>query len=141
MYSQLMHYFRENKLFSTQQYDFKPNRSTELAALELMDQNIDYMNKSRCPIKIYIDLSKAFDILDHNILLSKLKFYGLDDKAINLLRSYLSNMDQFVQLDNIKSNHHLISRGIPQGSVIGPLLLNIVINDLTNATAKFDHDK
>ena len=135
MHSQLMHYFRENKLFSTQQYGFRPNRSTELAALELMDRNIDNMNKSRCPINIYVDLSKAFDSLDHNILLSKLKFYGLDDKAINLLRSYLSNRDQFVQLGNIKSNHHLISRGIPQGSVIEPLLFNIVINDLTNATA------
>ena len=51
----------------------------------------------------------------------------------------MSNRDQFVQLCNIKSNHHLISRGIPQGSVIGPLLFNIVINDLTNATTKFDH--
>ena len=82
MHSQLMHYFSENKLFSTQQYGFRPNRSTELAALELMDRNIDNMNKGRCPINIYVDLSKAFDSLDHNILLSKLKLYGLDDKAI-----------------------------------------------------------
>ena len=140
-----MHYYSENKLFSTQQYGFRPNRSTELAALELMDLNIDNMNKSRCRINIYIDLSKAFDSLDHNILMSKLNFYELDDKATNLdlLRSYLSNRDQFVQLGNIKSNHQLISRDIPylipQGSVIGPLLLNIVINDLTCATAKFDH--
>ena len=74
MYSQLMHYFSENKLFSTQQNGFRPNRSTELAALELMDRNIDNMNKSRCSINIYVDLSKAFDSLDHNILLSKLKF-------------------------------------------------------------------
>ena len=91
MHSQLMYYFSESKLFSTQQYGFQPNRSTEIAALELMDRNIDNINKSRCPINIYIyiyiyiyiDLSKVFDSLDHNILLSKLKFYGLDDKAIN----------------------------------------------------------
>ena len=104
-----------------------------------MDRNIDNMNKSRCSINIYVDLSKTFHSLDHNILLSKLKFYGLHDKAINSLRSYLSSRDQFVQLGNIKSNHHLISCSIPQRSVIGPLLFNIVINDLTNATAKFDH--
>ena len=54
MHLQLMHYFSENKLFSTQQYIFRPNRSTELAALELMDRNIDNMNKSRCPINIYM---------------------------------------------------------------------------------------
>ena len=76
-----------------------------------MDQNIDNMNKSCCPINVYIDLSKAFDSLDHNILLSKLKYYGLDDKAITLLRSYLPNKDKYVQLGNINSNHHLISRG------------------------------
>ena len=102
MHSQLMHYFSENKLFSTQQYCFRPNKSPDLAALELMDRNIDNMNKSRCTINIYVDLSKAFDSLDHNILLSKLNFYGLDDKATNLLRSYLCNRDQFVQLGNIK---------------------------------------
>ena len=104
-----------------------------------MDRNIDNINESRCPTNIYVDLSKAFDSMDHNILLSKLKFYELDDKTINLLRSYLSNRDQFVQLGNIKSNHFLISRGKPRGSAIGPFLFNIVINDLTNATAKLDH--
>ena len=73
MHSQTMHYFSENKLFSTLQYGFRPNRSTELAALELMARNIDNINKSRCPIIIYADLSKAFDSLDQNILLSKIK--------------------------------------------------------------------
>ena len=101
MHSQPTQHFSENKLFSNQQYGFWRNRSTELSALELMDRNMDNMNKSRCPI--ILDLSQAFDSMDHGILLSKLRFYGLDDKAINLLRSYLSNRDQFVQLGDIKS--------------------------------------
>ena len=77
MHSQLLEYFRANKLLSSQQYGFIPNRSTELATLELMDRNISAMNNQLTPINIYLDLSKAFDSLDHNILVSKLKYYGV----------------------------------------------------------------
>ena len=69
MHSQLMHYFTSNELFSSQQYGFRANRSTELAALELMDRNINNMNKNLTPINIYVDLSKAFDCLKHDILM------------------------------------------------------------------------
>ena len=120
----------------SQQYGYRENRSTELAALELMDRNLDNMNRNLTPVNVYIDLSKAFDCLDHNILLSKLKFYGLNDNAIKLLKNYLSDRNQYVQLGNTKSQLHGISRGIPQGSVMGPLLFNIVINDLNAATKK-----
>ena len=61
MHSQLMEYFTSHKLLSNQQYGFGPNRSTELATLELMDRNINNMNKNSCPVNIYLDLSKAFD--------------------------------------------------------------------------------
>ena len=138
MHNQMMDYFTSNKLFSSQQYRFRPNRSTELAALELMDRNIDNMNQNFSPINIYIDLCKAFDCLDHAILLSKLKYYGLNVNAIKLLKNYLSDRDQYVQLGNFKSQYHNISCGIPQGSVMGPLLFNIVINDLHSATKSFD---
>ena len=138
MHTQLTDYFTLNKLFTSQQYGYRENRSTELAALELMDRNLDNMNRNLTPVNVYIDLSKAFDCLDHNILLSKLKFYGLNDNAIKLLKNYLSDRNQYVQLGNTKSQLHGISRGIPQGSVMGPLLFNIVINDLNAATKKFD---
>ena len=85
MHTQLMDYFTLNKLFPSQQYGYGANRSTELAALELMDRNLDNTNRNLTPV--YIDLSKAFDCLDHNILLSKLKFYGLNDNAIRLLKN------------------------------------------------------
>ena len=68
---------------------FRANRSTELAALELMDRIINNMNKNLTPINIYVDLSKAFDCLNHDILLSKLRFYGLSDDALSLLKNYL----------------------------------------------------
>ena len=86
MHTQLTDYFTLNKLFTSQQYGYRANRSTELAALELMDRNLDNMNRNLTPVNVYIDLSKAFDCLDHNILLSKLKFYGLNDNAIRLLK-------------------------------------------------------
>ena len=127
MHTQLMDYFTLNKLFTSQQYGYRANRSTELAALELLDRNLDNMNRNLTPVNVYIDLSKAFDCLDHNILLSKLKFYGLNDNAIRLLKNYLSDRDQYVQLRNTKSQLHGISRGTPQGSVMGPLQLILLL--------------
>ena len=78
-----MTYFNTNNLFAPQQYGFRPNCSTELAALELMDRNINAMNTNLTHLNIYLDLSKAFDSLDHYTLLSKLKYYGLNYKALD----------------------------------------------------------
>ena len=77
MNSQLMEYFTSHQLLSSQQYEFRPNRSKELVTLELMDRNINYMNENFCQVNIYLDLSKAFDSSNYDILLSKLKYYGL----------------------------------------------------------------
>ena len=72
---------------SSQQYGFIPNRSTELATLELMDRNIRAMNNQLTPINIYLELSKAFDSLDHNILVSELKYYGVQGVSLDLLKT------------------------------------------------------
>ena len=120
----MMDYFTSNELFSSQQYGFKPNRSTELAALESMDRNIDSMNQIFSPVNIHADLSKAFNCLDHAILLNKLKYNGLNDNAIKSVKKYFSVRDQYVQLVNFKSQIYNILCGIPRD--LGPLLFIIV---------------
>ena len=102
MHIQLMEYFTFHNLLASQQYGFKPNRSTELAALELIDKNINYTNHGFCCVNNYLDLSNAFYSLNYNILFSKVKFYGIQSKTLQLLKSYLSDKSQFVQIDNVK---------------------------------------
>ena len=137
IWDQLNHYFVSNNLLCPQQYGFTKNSSTELAALEVIDRLLNQLNKQKIPINFYLDLSKAFDSLCHYILLEKLSYYGVQNKSKDLLESYLSNRKQFVQIGEIVSQVKPISMGVPQGSVIGPLLFNIVNNDIIKSSSKF----
>ena len=81
-----------------------PMAITKLAALEIIDRITQHLDKGATPINIYLDLSKAFDTLDHNILLHKLKHYGIQDNALDLFRSYLTERQQYVDFNGTKSN-------------------------------------
>ena len=95
------------------------------------------MDKSEVPLAIFIDLSKAFDTLDHDILLYKLKFYGLTGNSINLKKCYLTNRQQYVHYDNTYSNFLKITTGVPQGSILGPLIFLIYMNDIHKSSNLF----
>ncbi len=90
------------------------------------------------PIGIFLYLSKVFDTLDYEKLKKKKKFYGFHRTAVKLMESYLTNSKQFVQMDNTKSDVLTITTRVPQGSILGPLLFIIYINDIAQASNLFD---
>ena len=103
-----------------------------------MNRNITAMNDQLIPINIYVGLSKAFDSIYHNILASKLKYYEIQDMALNLLNNYLLGRNQNVDLDCTNSDIQEVNCGIPQRSVMEPLLLNIFINDIIEVNSRLD---
>ena len=117
--------------------DLERNHSTEYAALELIDRVILDMDKSEIPFSIFIDLSKAVDTLDHNMLTNKLKYYGIKGTALYLFQSHLSNRRQYVQFGNNKSDTTEITTGVPQGSILGPQLFIIYINYIIKFSTLF----
>ena len=137
IFNQLHDYFQDNKLYSKNQFGFRRNHSTEYAALELIDRVILDMDKSEIPFSIFIDPSRAFDTLDHNILINKLQYYGIKCTALDLFQSYLSNRRQYFQFGNNKSDTTEITTGVPQGSILGPQLFIIYINDIIKFSTLF----
>ena len=128
VFDQLYDYLITNGLLFESQYGFRKQHSTELAALELIDRIRRDMDQDKIPFSVFLDLSKAFDTLNHHILLSKLEYYGIKSIALQWFKSYLTQRQQFVEYQEVCSSTRELETGVPQGSVLGPLLFLIYMN-------------
>ena len=139
MHNRLMEFFESNNSLYENQYGFRPGRSCEHALFNAQNILLESLSKRQVSLLLLIDFSKAFDMIEHQILLDKLKHYGIRGPALKWLESYLSNRKQFVSLNGSESSISDMDYGVPQGSILGPLLFIIYINDIPNIAqfAKF----
>ena len=137
MFNQIHNHFSMHNLFYSGQYGFRANHSMQFAALELIDRITQDLDQGNMLITIFMDLSKAFDTLNHDILIYKLKSYGLSEAALKLMQSYLTNRKQYVEINNTQSTKNDITVSVPQGSILGPLLFITYINDIIHSSTVF----
>ena len=133
MKNRLYDFLSVNNILYEYQFGFRKNRSTNLALLDVVSDIYNNLDNKKYGIGIYLDLQKAFDTVNHKILLHKLNHYGIRGQANEWFTSYLTNRSQYTHTNGVSSSQSTVECGVPQGSVLGPLLLILYVNDINNA--------
>ena len=137
MYNRLYKFLKENNILYGKRFGFQRGYFTNDAIVQLVDKIFySFEKKEQLSLEVFIDLSKAFDTVDHCNLLKKLKLYGITDKNLAWFESYLSNNKQCIHIgENSKTDFKYVICGVSQRSILGPLLTLVYVNNLPNALA------
>ena len=138
IYNRRYKFLLENIILYQKQFGFQNAHSTEHAILQLVNQITEAFSQGKYTLGIFLYHSKAIDTVNHNILQEKLKAYGIQSENQKWFKSYLSNRKQFILYDDFKTEVKIVKCGVPQGSILGPLLFLIFVNDLSNSTKVLD---
>ena len=136
---QMIRFLESQNILYAHQYGFRNNRDTVQPLIHLMHKVFEGLNQntSEYTLSIFLDLRKAFDTCNIEIMLKKLHHYGFRDTPLKWFKNYLTGRKQYVEINGCKSKEKLISHGVPQGSILGPILFLIYINDFPLATSLF----
>src|ERR1700733_12446075 len=136
MHNRLLAFLENDNLLYNKQFGFRKNHSTIYAVMEVIDKITEAIDNRQFTIGVFLDLSKAFDTIRHDILINKLEYYGVRGIPLDWFKSYLSNRTQQVRIGTTLSTIVSILCGVPQGSILGPLLFLVYINDITKCSTK-----